>query len=723
MPGEDAYHRHKQRAAKRQQGLSLNAREIGPLPKCANKRRRAKAEKSLLDCCKIYFSGRFPLSFSDDHLEQIEHIQRVIVDGGLQAIAAPRGDGKSTRLEAGIIWGVVVTALHPYAVLLAAVGKQASKLMSSIKTELITNELLLADFPEVCYPIAKMAGIANRCTGQLLDGENTWPAGGDQAWSKSRIVLPTVEGSPCSGAVIEASGLLEATRGIKFARSDGTIQRPTLALIDDPQTQRSAKSPIQCQDREEAISSGILYLPGPGRMISALAAVTVIKPGDASDQMLKRDQHPEWHGIRKKMLEAWPAGCDPRAKERIITPEDKETAFHWEKYADIYRDELAAGGSGKKTTRYYRKHRKAMDRGAKASWQHRKPGCLSAIEFAMRLFIRDRDSFLAECQNDPEYDQQGEDFETLTAVEIAGRVNGSPRGQVPPEARRLTFSIDVHKELLYWAVVAWGEGFTGWVLDYGTWPKQTAKYFAMKHARQTIAKHPEITATTMEGKVRQALDACAAELVARDWATADGELHHLERGLCDANWGQCTNVVYAFCREARRKHGLQIMPAHGMAFGPAKCPISRWSAKQVKGLAGDEWHVPPPARGRGIRAALFDAGRRKTFLQQRFATAPGDEGSLSFFHAEPNRHRLISEHAASERGVKVSGPYGELIEWRLQPGQDNHYLDCLSMAATAESICGGRLLPPKIKSTLPDPKAETATAPKKRRQRVSYLQL
>lgn len=717
---DDSYESRKDRERDRQADQSRRGREIGPLPKCADKRRRTRCEKSLKAFCETYFPGRFSLAWSTDHLEQLAEIERVITEGGLQAIAAPRGDGKTTRLEVGILWGVMAIAAHQYAVLLAATGKMAPKLMSSIKTELSNNELLLADFPEVCYPIHKLSGIAQKTSGQLLDGKHTWPPGGDKPWARTRIVLPTVVGSPCSGAVIEASGLLEATRGIKFTRADGTIARPSVALIDDPQTNRSAKSVVQCQEREEALAGGIIHLCGPNRSISALASLTVIRPGDMADQMLKRDVHPEWHGIRKRLLDKWPLGCDPKGNNRQ-TPDAIETAKRWDEYGELYRLELGEGGTGKKASSYYRRHRKVMDRGGKASWPQRKPGCVSATEFAMRMFYRDRASMLAELQNDPEEHAAEAAFEMLTVEELTRKISGYGEGIIPADCRRLTWFCDVQQELLYYAVCAWGPGFTGHVIEYATWPHQSARYFELRHARQTIAKAKEITATTLEGRISQALDALGAELAGREWRTDAGEQVELELGLVDANWGQTTDQVYAFCAQARRKHGVRVMPSHGMPFGPAKCPISRWDRKKTKGAFGDEWHVPPPSRGRAIRHVIFDAGRRKAFLHRRLATPAGDPGSLVLYHAPAGWHRLLAEHVTAETGVTVSGPYGELIAWTLTPGRDNHWLDCLSGCCTAESILGAKLRPPTATAPAPIPKPQKP-APAKQ-PRVQYIDL
>ena len=712
------YEAHKEDMRERAAAKSRTGREIGPLPKCEDKRRRARGEKSLLKFCELYFPQRFPLPWSDDHLEQLEQIQRVIVSGGLQAIAAPRGDGKTTRLEIGILWGVIAAGAHSYAVLLSAVGKQSPKLMSSIKMELSNNDKLAADFPEVCYPIRCLDGIPQKCAGQFLNGKHTWPAGGDKPWARARIVLPHVAGSVSSGAVIESSGLLEATRGIKYTRHDGTVSRPSLALIDDPQTHRSAKSEPQCQDRLEAITSGILYLPGPGQSISALASVTVLRGGDMADQILRRDMHPEWHGIRKRFFDHWPAGCDP--KKRPETEPEKETAKHWDEYAQLYRADCAAGGDGAPATKYYRKNRKEMDRSALPTWKHRKPGCLSATEYGMRMFYRDRKSMLAELQNDPEEDDVGGLLTILTADQIQQRVNGYAAGEIPVGCERLTWFVDVHKELLYYGVCAWEPGFTGYVVDYGTWPKQLGSYFDLRTCRQPISRAKEVTATTLEGKITQALDAVFVMISTRQWTRQDGLEMHVDLGMVDANWGELTDTVYDVCRQAQRKHGLRVMPSHGVAFGAAKKPISRWDRKQTRGMVGDEWHIPPPSRGRAIRHVLFDAGRRKSFLHRRLTTPPGDPGSLTLYHAPTGRHRLIAEHLTAESGVTTSGPFGDTVAWTLIPGRDNHWLDVLSGCCTAESILGGKL-------AATESAASTVSIPlqpqQPKKKRVSYISI
>lgn len=684
----EAYERHKRDAADRMAEKSRVGREIGPLPEIADPHRRRRAEKTLKAWVETYLRDRFPLPWAKYHLELFQEVERVIRDGGRQAFGAPRGGGKSGLLEAGVLWGVL-TGQHPYAVLVTAIGRLAGKAMSSFKTALQNNSLLLADYPEVSFPLIKVGNTPQRCNGMTLDGGHLWLPGGEQAWGKLRIVLPTVPGSPCSGAVIESAGLLEATRGLKYARGDELI-RPSVALVDDPQTPRSARSALQCEERKAALNGGICHLGGPSREIGVLAAVTVIESGDMADEILDRTKHPEWHGTRKKLLESWPLGCDPRnIKARSESEGAVETAKLWDAYRELYLDDLANGDTdSKKSTSHYRKHRRMMDRGAVASWTHRKPGCLSAVEYGMRLFFKDPAAMLAEMQNDPGLPSSGPE-RSLSALEISEKTSGLARYEVPLTATRGTFFIDCHEKLLFYAVAFWSPGFTGAVVDYGSWPKQPGNYFEMAHARNTIAKSQKIKASTDEGRLFEALDILVGELAAREWRTAEGTEVDLELGLIDAGWR--TDAVYDFCHQARRKHGVTVRPSHGQSFPPTKCPISRWDPKKTKGVIGDDWHFPPRARGRNIRHVLFDANRRKTFLMRRLATPAADPGSLSLFHAPAGSHRLIGDHVTAEVGKQVETPWGDLTIYSLLPGRDNHLLDCLSGICTAESMLGGKI--------------------------------
>jgi hypothetical protein len=47
--------------------------------------------------------------------------------------------------------------------------------------------------------------------------------------------------------------------------------------------------------------------------------------------------------------------------------------------------------------------------------------------------------------------------------------------------------IDVQAKLLFYVVAGWEKDFTGYVVDYGTWPDQKRPYFTLRDARHTLA--------------------------------------------------------------------------------------------------------------------------------------------------------------------------------------------------------------------------------------------
>src|SRR5690606_7326134 len=139
----------------------------------------------------------------------------------------------------------------------------AAQMLDSIKAELENSDLLAADFPEVCHPIRSLEGIHQRAAGQLLEGKPTLIG-----WTAKEIVLPTCAGSEASGAIIRVAGITGRIRGMKHKRADGSSVRPSLVLIDDPQTDESARSPSQCANRERVLAGAILGLAGPGQKIA-----------------------------------------------------------------------------------------------------------------------------------------------------------------------------------------------------------------------------------------------------------------------------------------------------------------------------------------------------------------------------------------------------------------------------------------------------------------------
>ena len=670
--GARSYEDRRNAERDRQAEQSLAGRDIGPLPEVVNPDRKAACERNFQLFCESYFPETYALAWSPDHLKVIEKIETAVLRGGLFALALPRGSGKTTITESAALWSMLY-GHREFVVLIGATESAALELLDSLKTELEVNERLAEDFPEVCYPVAQLEGIANRCAGQLYKGERT-----RITWTSNEIVLPTVEGSRASGIIVRVAGITGRIRGMKFKRSDGRNVRPSLVVIDDPQTSESAGSLEQTRKRVRVLAGDILGLAGPGQKISGIMPCTIIRPGDMADIILNRNTHPDWNGEKTRMVYRFPTNMKL-----------------WEEYAEIRAEALRTEGNFQKATEFYLANREAMDAGAEVSWEARfNHDEVSALQHAMNLKFQDEAAFMSEYQNDPLPDDTADDS-LLSVDEICAKINGLARRRVPLKCDRLTMFVDVQKALLFYVVIAWAEDFTGAVIDYGSWPDQHRHEYSLADANPSI--QTLFPKAGFEGALYAALSALTDECLGREWEREDGAVLKIERALVDANWGQSTDVVYQFCRQS--SHAGVILPSHGRYVGASSKPMTEYRKQQGDRL-GFNWMIPNVAGKRAIRHVIYDTNYWKSFIHARLAVPVGDKGSLTLYGRIPGAHQLFAEHLTAEYRVKTQGRGRTVDEWKLKPqSHDNHFLDCVAGCAVCGSMLGASLpetLPAKL---------------------------
>lgn len=660
-----AYAQLKRQAAEKARGISEAGRDIGDIPQVDNVERRRAAQTSFKKFCEGYFPLTFNLPWSADHIKVMAKVEQSVLHGGLFAMATPRGFGKSSLAECASLWATLY-GHRDFVCLIGASEVHAQEMLESIKMELGGNEALLADFPEVCYPIRALGGIANRCSGQLHNGERT-----HIGWTASEVVLPTMMGSLASGAVIKVTGLTGRIRGMKFKKPDGHSVRPSLVILDDPQTDESARSLSQCVTREKILAGAVLGLAGPGKKIAGIMPCTVIRPGDMADHLLDPKIHPEWNAERTKMVYRFPTN------EKL-----------WTAYAEVRAESLRMHGDLRLATSFYLSHREAMDEGAQVAWPERfNPDEASALQSAMNLKLQDEGAFFAEYQNEPLPEKDVDDEGLLTADQIAEKLSGYARGVVPIGVSTLTSFIDVQGKLLYWAVCGFHDDFTVHVLDYGSYPEQKRPYYTLRDAQRTLGHVAK--GAGQEGAIYAGLEALTVSLLGREWKREDGAFLKIGRCLIDANWGTSTDVVYEFCR--RSAHAALLMPSHGRFVGASSRPFHEY-AKRPGDRVGLNWRIPTTSGKRAIRHVLFDTNFWKTFVHARLAMAMGDKGCLALFGRDPSIHRMLAEHLTAEYRVKTQGRGRTTDEWKIRPNTvDNHLLDCLVGSCVAASIEGAVL--------------------------------
>ncbi len=656
---DDAYGRMKESARQRNADASRSGRDIGPPPPVQNAERREAGRLSFRAFCEAYFAGTFVLAWSGDHLKVISKVETAVLQGGLRAVAMPRGSGKTSLVECACIWAVCY-GHREFVALIGSEASHAEQMLDSIKTEIETNDVLAADFPEVCYPIERLAGINNRAAGQLCEGERTVIT-----WTQKEIILPTIKGSKASGSIIKAAGLTGKIRGMKHKTHDGRTIRPSLAVIDDPQTDESAASPAQTEKRERIISGAVLGLAGPGKKIAAVLPGTVIQPGDLVDNLLDMSKHPEWQGERTKLMYAFPTN------QKL-----------WDHYVEIRAEALRAGEGLTPATAFYLANRAAMDEGAIVAWPERfNPDEISAVQNAMNWRIQDERAFQSEGQNDPmPLDDTGKKI--LSADEIAKKLSSLARGVVSLNAAHLTAFIDCHQDLLYFAVLATAPDFTSTIIDYGAYPDQGRGYFTLRDARPTLAS--KCPATGVEGIVFAGLGALTSSLLGREWRREDGSGMRITRCMVDAGW--VNDTVRTFCRQSQ--FAAILLASHGRFVGAKQAPISRFRPQAGERI-GLEWAIKPDRAG---RYAIHDHNHWASFVHARLATAHGDKGSLTFFGDKAAQHRMIADHLTAEKPVEVEAGGRKVDEWSALPNRDNHLFDCVVGAFVAASIEGAALM-------------------------------
>lgn len=656
-----AYERKKVYVAERERQKSRKSRDVAwSCPECVSTKIRDKIKEDLKFALETLWPHRFQLAWSHDHLDMINDIKDTILSGGQLARAMPRGTGKTSILICAIVWAILC-GRHTFAVLIGATGSAAEELLEQIRTEFETNDRLYAYFPELVHPIRKLEGIRQRRL--LWDGEPIV-----QEWKKKRIILPNHPRGPGAGAIIAVAGLLGRIRGMNYQRTDGTNVRPSIVLIDDPQTKQSASSRKQNVSRELTLCGDVLGLAGPGKRIAVLMACTVIQSNDVADRMLDRKLHPEWHGKRTRLLTKLPDNLEL-----------------WEEYAEILRTDLRSDLGMKRANAFYKKRRRLMDAGALAAWPQRyAEDELSAVQHAMNIRILNREAFEAEYQNQPLV-QVADDEILITADEIVTRCNALERGRVPLKAEHITGTIDVQGKLLYWGACWWCKDFTGGILDVGAWPDQGKNYFTLDEANPTI-----IEATGRKAKmagVRAALDKLINQLMSRKFIRDDGVSMQIDKLCVDANWGESTDTVFDACRES--VYAQQLRPCHGKGMTVTSKPMAQWKAGEGE-TNGDHWFRR--AGKRGLRYLTTDVNYWKTFVHNGLNLMPEERHSISLFKAQPHQHRMLADHLTSETRQRPKAPDGRTVDiWSPKPGTENHLFDVIVHCAVGASELGVKL--------------------------------
>jgi hypothetical protein len=615
-------------------------RDIGAVPEVVNPERRAQCERNLRAFLETYLAPTFFLAWSKDHLEVIEKLQVAVLSGGQFAVAMPRGSGKSSMVIAAAIWALIYGHRH-FVVAVGASADMAAVMATAFQSELEANDLLNEDFPEICMPIRALDGIAQRAKSQLSQGERT-----AMQWRTARLVLPTIAGSKASGSLFVCKGITGSFRGLQHKTRDGATIRPDLVLVDDPQDDEIAASPLQVAKLERVLAGTVLGLGGPKSVIAAVATCTVIQGDDLADRLLNSERHPEWQGRRFAMIKSWPAEKDGL----------------WREYERLYREGLREGNTGK-ARKYYHDHKAAMDAGAEMAWPERMlDGDESALQSAMNLRIeRGTNAFQAEYQNDPQASHPG--LYDLTAQVVASRVVGLPRLSLPAWAKFLILSGDLNHYGINWTAVAFDNHGTAHLVEYGQYPEGGELVSAA--TAETTTGAPQIATGVRKW---------AAAMLALPFMLGKKRVRP-NALLLDGNYMTQTVFLVANALRAER---------YPLSVGRAK------SARQYREPKGDRLIGRPQPwvasqKGQHGEEVVYCADYWRMIAQKAFLLDPGVPGACTLRAGT----REETEPLANEICAEVLVAQAEnLWDWRLKPGHRNDKLDALVGAYALAGLLG-----------------------------------
>lgn len=215
------------------------------------------------------------------------------------------------------------------------------------------------------------------------------------------------------------------------------------------------------------------------------------------------------------------------------------------------------------------------------------------------------------------------------------------RGSVPRNSLILTAFVDVQKDHFWWAVRAWGEGMTSWLVDYGGGPGICETWADVEDMLNREFQQPET-----------------------------GESYRVFFTLIDS--GYRTGEVYDFCTEhpglTAPSKGLDETSARGIPYRVGKIDKIGYT---------------------DLRLYLLDTEFYKDFLFGRLNKQPGERGSWNIFKDCP---RGYADQVCSEHKVKEFNRKGVSTERykKIQEGIDNHLLDCEVGNIAAAEIAGIR---------------------------------
>lgn len=230
--------------------------------------------------------------------------------GDHEAIAAPRGNAKSTIVtQIGVIW-CLVTGRKKYPVIVMDALDQALPMLEAIKAELAFNPRLTMDFPEA--------------TGQ------------GRVWQVGTIVT-------ANDAKVQVFGSGKRMRGLRHGP-----HRPDLVIGDDLENDENVRSPEQRDKLESWLKKTVLSLGAADDSMDVVIIGTILHYDSVLNRLINNKL---WKSRKFRAIIEWP-----------------HNMTLWDKWEEILLNDGEEAAQA-----FYDERKAAMDDGAIVSWPSAQP--------------------------------------------------------------------------------------------------------------------------------------------------------------------------------------------------------------------------------------------------------------------------------------------------------------------------------------------------------------
>jgi len=312
--------------------------------------RKALALGSLEEFGRLYLPDYFKRPPSELHHYLFSELEGIAESSGPErfAVAAPRASAKSTIVSFAFPLWLTCTRpdLFPFGVIISDTHGQAGSFLDDIMKEICHNDALRAD----------------------------WGVERGRIWTKHEIIVRT----PAGEVKILSLGTGGKIRGRRFG-----AHRPRWIVLDDPENDEIARSPVQCNEIHSWMTKAVANAGDEGTKFLHVGTVM------SQNSLLSRNlSNPGWRSKKFRAMINWPARMDLWVKWQGLRLNVQ----------DPVRNETAKA--------FYEKNLVEMERGARVLW----PEGDSLYALMEQRAVDGVAAFNSEKQNEP-YDPSAQLFD------------------------------------------------------------------------------------------------------------------------------------------------------------------------------------------------------------------------------------------------------------------------------------------------------------------------